>query len=568
MIIARLLVASLIASALGKPMGRNLQVHEARKDVPAGFSLEGAASPDATLKLRIALVQSDFEGLEERLYDVSTPSSPNYGKYLSKAEVEQYIAPKPESVNAVNTWLAENGISAKTISPAGDWMAFEVPVSKANDLFDAEFSVFTHDQTGLQFIRTLSYSIPAELKGHLDLVHPTITFPDPKSGVPLVSSPVKAARREADHFDARAVPSSCSSSITPACLQAIYGIPTTPATQSSNKLAVSGFDGEFANEADLKTFLTEFRPDIPSSTTFTLQTIDGGQNSQDPGEAGVEANLDIQYTIGVATGVPTVFISVGEDNQDGDLGGFLDIINFLLGEDAPPQVLTTSYGEDEDLVSRNLAVNLCNAHAQLGARGVSILFASGDGGVSGGHSSTCTTFVPVFPSGCPYVTSVGATQGVDPETAADFSSGGFSNYFGVPSYQESAVKSYLTALGSTNAGLYNASGRGFPDVAAQGVSFEIIVDGSQLGVGGTSCSSPTFASVIALINDRLAAAGKPPLGFLNPFLYSTGASALNDITSGSNPGCNTNGFPAGQGWDPVTGLGTPNFAKLLTAVGL
>ena len=150
------------------------------------------------------------------------------------------------------------------------------------------------------------------------------------------------------------------------------------------------------------------------------------------------------------------------------------------------------------------------------------------------------------------MTSVGATQGVNPETAADFSSGGFSNYFGQPSYQQTAVSSYLSALGSTNKGKFNTSGRGFPDVATQGVNFEIVVDGRQEAVDGTSCASPTFASVIALLNDRLAAAGKSPLGFLNPFLYSTGASALNDVTSGSNPGCSTNGFPAKAGWDPVS----------------
>ena len=87
MVATGLLIASLFALALGKPMGRNLQVHEAREDVPDGFSLQGAASPDTTLKLRLALVQSDFAGLEERLYDVSTPSSANYGNHLSKAEV-------------------------------------------------------------------------------------------------------------------------------------------------------------------------------------------------------------------------------------------------------------------------------------------------------------------------------------------------------------------------------------------------------------------------------------------------------------------------------------------------
>lgn len=231
--------------------------------------------------------------------------------------------------------------------------------------------------------------------------------------------------------------------------------------------------------------------------------------------------------------------------------------------------------------------NLCNAYAQLGARGVSILFASGDGGVSGSQSQSCSKFVPTFPSGCPlYVsclmhdglaliylpwnslTSVGATEGISPETAADFSSGGFSNYFGIPDYQASAVSTYLSALGSTNSGKFNKTGRAFPDISTQGVDFEVVIDGSVEGVSGTSCASPTLASIISLLNDQLIAAGKSPLGFLNPFLYSTGVSALNDITSGSNPGCSTNGFPAKAGWDPVTGLGTPDFKKLLTAVGL
>ena len=58
-------------------------------------------------------------------------------------------------------------------------------------------------------------------------------------------------------------------------------------------------------------------------------------------------SLDIQYTVGVATNVPTTFITVGDKNQDGGLEGFLDIINSLLKEDNPPLVLTTSFGFDE-----------------------------------------------------------------------------------------------------------------------------------------------------------------------------------------------------------------------------
>ena len=150
------------------------------------------------------------------------------------------------------------------------------------------------------------------------------------------------------------------------------------------------------------------------------------------------------------------------------------------------------------------------------------------------------------------VTSIGGTTDI-PEQAVNFSGGGFSNYWGRPDYQDSAVSGYLTYLNGANDGLYNASGRGYPDVAVFGTQFEIVTDGEVFGVDGTSCSTPTFASVIGLLNDQLIAAGKSTLGWLNPWLYSTAASALNDITEGNNFACSnfTTGFNATTGWDPV-----------------
>jgi tripeptidyl-peptidase-1 len=152
------------------------------------------------------------------------------------------------------------------------------------------------------------------------------------------------------------------------------------------------------------------------------------------------------------------------------------------------------------------------------------------------------------------------------EIAVNFSGGGFSNYFATPSYQANATATYLKALGSTYSGLYNATGRGYPDVSAQGQGFQVVIGGTTKSIGGTSASSPTFAAVISLLNDYLIANSKSPLGFLNPFLYSNGTSGLNDITLGSNPGCSTNGFTAAVGWDPISGLGTPNFVKLQAIV--
>lgn len=90
----------------------------------------------------------------------------------------------------------------------------------------------------------------------------------------------------------------------------------------------------------------------------------------------------------------------------------------------------------------------------------------------------------------------------------------------------------------------------------------IAIDGEFGLVYGTSASSPTFGSIITLINQARLSVGKSSVGFLNPTLYAN-PGVLNDITQGDNPGCGTSGFSATTGWDPVTGLGTPNFPKLL-----
>lgn len=161
------------------------------------------------------------------------------------------------------------------------------------------------------------------------------------------------------------------------------------------------------------------------------------------------------------------------------------------------------------------------------------------------------------------MTVVGGTRDISPEVIAHddgisfTAGGGFSNYFGRPSYQDSVVPAYVSSLNGQFKGLYNTSGRAYPDIAAQAYHYVTIWNGTFTIVDGTSAATPTAASVIALINDALIAAGKPVLGFLNPWLYSTAHSAFTDITEGSVRGCNTSGFPAQSGWDAASGFGTP-----------
>ncbi|KAJ7258471.1 peptidase S8/S53 domain-containing protein, partial [Mycena rebaudengoi] len=429
---------------------------------------------------------------------------------------------------------------------------------------------FNHPNLKTSITRTLSVSLPSQLVGHVDVIRPTTEFVEPSS--PIVPAAHRKLTKRAT------VPASCDTTnssglITPICLQDLYGIPTTPATQPNNTLLVTAYDFEWAQTADLQLFLQLLRPDISSNTTFQLVTLNGGENPQIPGIGGSEADLDVEYTVGNdPTNICMQFLTVG-GITDGFPQNLLETTTFLDGVDNPPTVITTSYGGNEDQFGASLATKICNSYMALGARGISIVFASGDGGVRGNHDgpSQCkdNTFIAVFPASCPYVTTVGATWGINPEMAISFTGGGFSNIFPAPWFQSAAISGYLTTLCSNFSGVFNRSGRGYPDVSLQGNFFEIVLNNAMFEISGTSASAPTFASIIALINDRLLAAGKPVLGFLSPFLYSSAGSTFTDITVGHNSGftCpeNSTAFDAAQGWDPLTGFGTPNFDALLAA---
>ncbi|KAK2462490.1 hypothetical protein APHAL10511_005460 [Amanita phalloides] len=341
----------------------------------------------------------------------------------------------------------------------------------------------------------------------------------------------------------------------------MYGIPyTRPPPRST--ISVAGFLNEFANRQDLASFLRLYRPDLIGAT-FADQSIDGGQNPQGPGTAGLEANLDLQYTVGLVNFSPVIFLSSGLAN----INGFINMANYWLGQARPPTVVSVSYGFNENQLSQASANTLCNIYGQLGARGVSVLYASGDGGVSGSRlNNACVAFVPTFPASCPYITAVGATGGI-PEYGAGLSSGGFSNYYGRPAYQAAAVNGYLNQIGGLYNGRFNRNGRGFPDISAQGLSILIVRNQAQILVQGTSASAPICASVISLLNDRYITRYGRALGFLNPLIYARGG-IFNDITTGSNPGCSTSGFPAKVGWDPVTGFGTPSYPRMAAALGV
>lgn len=535
--------------------------------------------PDASdkLLLSIALRHPHIDGMKSRIESRS---------HMSRSEVQEMRAPDQQDVDDVMKWLNKNGMANSTVQN-GDWIQVSTTVGKAESLLDMTMARFAYEDKA-PVLRTKSYSIPDSLTDAIKFVHPIANFMSPKNDLSSASLPL----------DARAVArddSPCAQVTNPNCIRELYGIPSAAEDESSIRFGLAGFLEEYANYEDAQTFLNSSSPSIASTGyNFSVELVNGGQNSQDLSMSGQEAALDIDYAL--ALGYPTdiTYYSTGGrgqklDNSGKPLSGDLvdnepyhALVESLL--DKPdgeiPHVLSVSYADDELSVPRPYAERVCHLFGLLTARGTSILVGSGDGGARGGRKSNCRTndgtdkdvTMSVFPASCPWVTAVGAvTNNANPVTGAGFSGGGFSQYFSRPSWQDSAVESYVDALDGHLDGYYNASMRAVPDIAAIGTRFAVIVAGQRNYLEGTSASTPVVAAMIALVNDARVRQGKAVLGWLNELLYSDEVNAvLQDVTAGESQSCKfqgnktPGGWPAKEGYDAITGLGVPaDFQKFL-----
>ncbi|PCH35494.1 subtilisin-like protein [Wolfiporia cocos MD-104 SS10] len=402
----------------------------------------------------------------------------------------------------------------------------------------------------------------------------------------------------------------CDVQITPDCLRALYDFTYTPNATEKNSIAIVEYTPQAYVPSDLDIFFEMFSPSQVGERPV-LYSIDGGfiQTNQTGVAYNRESNLDLQYAMTLVGGSqPVQLYQAGDDVEGASFGNLLDALDasfctfeggdssiydatypdpyggyqgpLACGTVTPAYVISTSYVYDEADLTPAYEERQCAEYAKLGLMGITVLYSSGDFGVAGNQNvclgTNSTGFNPSFPGTCPYVTSVGATQVnpnstvFDPEGACEqviYSGGGFSNVFAMPSYQQAAVEHYLANYPPPySSAQYNSSGtsRAIPDISANGANYAVAVQGEWVAVYGTSCATPVSATMFAAINDARLAAGKAPIGFINPTIYTPKfMDAFNDITTGSNPGCGTEGFPAEPGWDPVTGIGTPNFKKLL-----
>jgi kumamolisin len=341
-------------------------------------------------------------------------------------------------------------------------------------------------------------------------------------------------------------------SFTPPQLSDVYRMPAGT-DGGGTTLAIVELGGGYT-QADLRTYFQGLG--IPQPSVRAVG-VDGGSNAPegDPSGADGEVLLDIEVAGGLA---PAADIAVYfAPNTD---AGFLDAVSEAAHADPTPTAISISWGQSEDTWTAQARTAMDEAFADAVALGVTVTAAAGDDGST--DNSTDRRSHVDFPAASPNVLGCGGTTlSVNPTAETVWggagrgaTGGGVSRTFGLPAYQSGA--------GVPDQVDTRRAGRGVPDVAAAAdpaTGYEILVDGQRVVLGGTSAVAPLWAALVC----RLVQSLGRPLGLLHPALYAAASPGVappgfRDVTAGSN-----GAYSAGPGWDPCTGLGTPDGTALL-----
>jgi kumamolisin len=349
---------------------------------------------------------------------------------------------------------------------------------------------------------------------------------------------------------------SAATSYTPVQVAQAYGFPSG-VTGAGETVAIIELGGGFS-ETDLSTYFGGLGLATP---TVTAVGVDGGSNA--PGvdtDSDGEVMLDIEVVGAVAPGASIVVYFSNSSDQ-----GFLDAVSTAVNDAThKPSVVSISWGGPEDSWTAQARTQMEQTFTDAAALGVTVTVAAGDSGSTDGVTDGKQHVD--FPASAPHALGCGGTSlraengDITSETVWNDGSGGGAGGGGVSI--EFAVPSYQTAAGVPVNVDTGKSGRGVPDVSGDAdpeTGYTIRVDGADQTIGGTSAVAPLWAGLTALINQSL---GKPA-GFLQPLLYTAATeSTFRDITQGNN-----GSYKAGPGYDACTGLGSPNGAALLHALG-
>lgn len=428
----------------------------------------------------------------------------------------------PADVTAVHTFAKDHGLEVVETDAAARTVRLRGDVGAVARAFDTDLNLYDVDGRTLRG-REGTVALPDELD---DAVVAVLGLDERPAARPRFR-PAAAA----------------PAGLTAVQVAKAYDFPA--ATGSGQTIAIIELGGGFGT-SDLTTYFGGLGLSTPKVTAVGVQGA-ANEPGQDPNGADGEVLLDIEVAGAVAPGAAQV-VYFGPNTD----AGFLAAINAAAKATPAPAAISISWGGPESSWTAQSLQAFDQAFATARAAGIVVLAAAGDSGADDGTSGP----VADFPASSPNVIACGGTrltidgngawagESVWDDGANSATGGGYSKTFHRPTWQPATVGSY----------------RGLPDITGNAdpeSGYKVVVDGKSGVIGGTSAVAPLLAGLVA----RLVQLTGKPVGDLATVAYAT-PTAFTDITSGNNEG-----YAAGKGWDPASGLGSPVGSKLLAALG-
>jgi kumamolisin len=454
-----------------------------------------------------------------------SPEAPKPGN-LSREEFAKRYGADPSDMQRVEAFAKQYGLKVLEADPARRTVRMSGSVAQLSEAFGVSLQNYRSGNATCRG-HVGSVSVPSDMQGVVEAV------------LGLDERPQAQARFR--------IAPQAQTSFTPPQIAQIYDFPAN-VNGSGERIGIIELGGGYS-ASDFTAYCQSLGVTPPA---VGIVTVDGATNA--PGQdtnADTEVMLDVEVAGTVASGAGIVLYFAPNTDQ-----GFVDAVTTAIHDQTnTPSVISISWGGPESTWTQATMNTMDQAFAAGAAMGVTVCVASGDGGSSDGvnDGSPHADFPASSPNvlGCGGTTLTASGTAISSETAWSDSGGGVSSVFSLPSWQSNAhVPPPPNSQG----------GRGVPDVSADAdpnTGYTVRVDGQNVVVGGTSAVAPLWAALVAMTNQHLGT----PVGLINPKLYALPAGALHDITSGSNGAYN-----AGPGWDPVTGLGTPDGTKLEAAL--
>ncbi len=434
--------------------------------------------------------------------------SPLQRSYADRKALETQTAADPDAVEHLTRYCEALGI---TVGRAR-WrsLTLSAPVETLVEAFGADVAIFEDEDLRRFRHRTGALHVPSEIVSVVRGVFGLHQWPR--------SRKLSTLQRHATPLLARDV-------------AARYAFPD--ADGRGQTIAVVQLNGTF-NVADFDRCMAAQQ--LSPAAPVVKRIDDAAIRHEQATLQDLEATLDVQIVAALAPGARIVVYEAPNDER-----GFLDAVRAAIFDpDDPPSILSISYGWPERLWTPVALEILDDLFAAAALAGISVFCAAGDNGAEVDAEGRAHV---VAPASSEFAIACGATAiagGV--ESAWENTGGGFSERFGVPPWQQ------CVPVVASHYGV--AAGRGVPDVAAQqSPGYYVVMEGTELAMGGTSAVAPVWAALAARINQRLGV----PIGFAAPFLYApANAACFANVTQGGN-----GRYEAGAGWNPCTGLGTP-----------